>query len=172
VAVDDSTSTIDLSLEHDVAATRLSEGAQPGLPAAPSQELTDAALRFADLDEVVLVAATDRRGGPALLVQRCTGAPAQCSAVVEVGYGDRSGLAAASREAWSEVASADLRYPPSVFDDARVTGQKIEDHCKLCRSPYLWGGVGVAAVVTTIVVIAVVSSSKPAPVLGVDPTKY
>ncbi|HTL38123.1 MAG TPA: PEGA domain-containing protein [Kofleriaceae bacterium] len=164
--------TFDLALEHDTAAMRLAEGAQAGLPDAASQELSDATIRYADLDELVLVAATDRRGGPALLVQRCAGIPARCTAVVEVGYADRSGLAAAAREAWADVATADLRYPPSVFNDSRVTGKKIDDHCKLCRSPYLWGGIGLAAVVTTIVIVAVVSSSQPPPVLGADPTKF
>jgi hypothetical protein len=164
--------TFDLSLERDSAASRLAEGAQPGLPDAASQELADASIRYADLDELILVAATDRRGGPALLVQRCAGLPARCTAVVEVGYGDRSGLAAAAREAWSDVATADLRYPPSVFNDPRVTGKKVDDHCRVCRSPYLWGGIGLAAVVTTIVIVAVVSSSQPPPVLGADPTKF
>ncbi|HUS30582.1 MAG TPA: PEGA domain-containing protein [Kofleriaceae bacterium] len=176
IAVDDAPTsamqTIDLALERDIAAARLAEGAQPGLPDAASQELADAAVRYADLDEVVLVAATDRRGGPALLVQRCAGLPARCTAVVEVGYGNRAGLAAAAREAWSDVATADLRYPPSVFNDPRVTGKKLDDRCKVCRSPYLWGGVGLAAVVTTIIVVAVVSSSQPPPVLGADPTKF
>ena len=162
----------DLALEHDTVAARLADGAQVGLPDGPAQELADAAIRYADLDEAVLVAATDRRGGPALLVQRCAGLPARCTAVVEVGYSDRSGLGAAAREAWDAVATADLRYPPSVFDDPRVTGRKVEDRCKVCRSPYLWGGVGLAAIVTTIVIVAVVSSSQPPPVLGADPTKF
>lgn len=172
LAVDESTSTVNVDLERDVAWSRLAEGAQAGLADAGAQELTDAAIRFADLDEVVLAAESDRRGGPALLVQRCAGLPARCTAVVEVGYGDPSGLAAAAREAWQAVRAADLRYPPSVFADPRVTGQRVDDRCKLCRSPYLWGGVGVAAVVATVVIIAVASSSRPPPVIGVDPNQF
>jgi len=171
-AVDEATSTVEVELARAVAWSRLAEGAQPGHAADGAQELTDAAIRFADLDEVVLAAESDRRGGPALLVQRCAGLPARCTAVVEVGYGDRSGLAAAAREAWQAVRAADLRYPPSVFADPRVTGQRVDDRCKVCRSPYLWGGVGVAAIVTTVVIIAVATSSRPPPIVGVDPNQF
>ena len=171
VAVDSGSPDVALELRRDVAWSRLAEGPMVGLAEAGAQELTDATLRFSDLDEVVLVARTERRGGPALLVQRCVGLPARCTAVVEVGYpagGDRSGLAAAAREAWQTVRAADLRYPPSVFADARATGKKVDDRCKLCRSPILWGSLGAAALIGTIVVIAVVSGSQPPPVLGVD----
>lgn len=158
-----------LALEPDAAWSELGRGAHVGTD---SGALIDATLRYADLDEVVLVAASDRRGGPALLVQRCAGLPAKCSAVVEVGY-EAGGLAAAAREAWATVRVADLRYPPSVFADARVTGQIVDDRCKVCRSPVLWAGVGVAAIVATVAIIAVVStSSRPPPVVGVDPTQY
>jgi hypothetical protein len=91
--------------------------------------------------------------------------------VVEVGYAP-GGLAAAAREAWATVRAANLRYPPSVFADERLTGQHADDRCKVCRSPVLWGGVGVAAIVATVVIIAVVSSSRPPPVVGVDPSQY
>src|SRR5690606_13649344 len=112
--VDATSSPITLELARDVAWSRLAEGARIGLADVAAQQLTDAALRFGDLDEVALVARTERRGGPALLVQRCAGLPARCSAVVEVGYTDRAGLPAAAREAWQTVRTADLRYPPGV----------------------------------------------------------
>lgn len=157
-----------ISLEPNAAWGELGRGAQVGRDGVA---LVDATVRYADLDEVVLVANTDRRGGLALLVQRCAGLPAKCTAVVEVGY-EAGGLAAAAREAWATVRVADLRYPPSVFADARVTGQLVDDRCKVCRSPVLWAGVGVAAIVATVAIIAVVSSSRPPPVVGVDPTQY
>jgi hypothetical protein len=157
-----------LTLEPDAAWAELGRGAQVGKQGVA---LVDATIRYADLDEVVLVADTDRRGGPAILMQRCAGLPAKCTAVVEIGYAT-GGLAAASREAWEMVRAANLRYPPSVFADERLTGQHVDDGCKVCRSPVLWGGVGVAAIVATVVIIAVVSSSRPPPVVGVDPTQY
>jgi hypothetical protein len=157
-----------LTLEPDTAWAELGRGPQVGNEGVA---LVDATIRYADLDEVVLVADTDRRGGPALLVQRCAGLPAKCTAVVEVGY-ETGGLAAAAREAWATVRTADLRYPPSVFADERLTGEHTDDRCNVCRSPVLWGGIGVAAIVATVAIIAVVSSSRPPPVVGVDPSQY
>ena len=171
-AFDDATSELKLELEQDVGWLRVAEGAAIGVSDARAQELVDAALRFADLDEVVLVAAAQQRGGPTLLVQRCAGMPARCTAVIEIGYADKTGVTAAAREAWQSARAADLRYPPSVFGDPRATGQKGDGRCKVCRSPWLWGGVGVAAVVATVAVIAIVSSSRPPPVVGVDPGNF
>ncbi len=165
-------SDIALELRRDLAWTRIAEGATVGLAEQGAQQLTDATLRYADLDDVVLVVRTDRRGGPALLVQRCAGLPARCTAVVEVGYTDRSGLAAAAREAWETVRAADLRYPPSVFADARAGTKPVDGRCRWCRSPILWGSIGAAALIGTIVVIAVVSGSQPPPVLGVDRDRF
>ncbi len=172
VPVDVASADVTLELRRDSASTRLAEGVSVGLADNGTLELTNAALQFAELDEIVLVASTDRRGGPALLVQRCAGLPARCSAVVDVGYTNKSGLAAAAREAWATVRTADLRYPPSVFADARVTGKKVDGGCKVCRSPILWGSIGAAAVIGTIVVIAVVSGSRPPPVVDVDPGTF
>jgi hypothetical protein len=172
IAVDNSTAELALELDADIAWTRLAEGAVVGASDARAQELVDAAVRYADLDEVVLVADTDQRGGPTLLLQRCAGLPARCTAAIEIGYADRSGIGAATREAWQSARTADLRYPPSVFGDPRATGKRDDGRCKLCRSPILWGGVGVAAVVATVAIIAIVSSSRPPPVVGVDPTKF
>jgi hypothetical protein len=172
VAVGEATSEVAIELEPDVAWQRLAEGASIGLVEARAQELVDAALRFADLDEVVVVADSDVRGGPTLLAQRCVGLPARCTAVIEIGYADRSGIAAAAREAWQAARAADLRYPPSVLADPRATGTRRDDRCKLCRSPILWGSVGAAAVIATVAVIAIVSSSRPPPVVGVDPGKF
>jgi hypothetical protein len=172
IAVDTATNELALDLEPDVAWTRLAEGPMVGVTDARAQELVDAALRYADLDDIVLVADTDQRGGPTLLVQRCAGLPARCTAVIEIGYADRSGIGAAAREAWQSARAADLRYPPSVFGDPRATGKRDDGRCKLCRSPILWGGVGVAAVVATVAIIAIVSASRPPPVVGVDPDRF
>ncbi len=172
IAVDDSTRALALDLEPDVAWTRLAEGAAVGISDARAQELVDAAIRYADLDDVVLVADAAARGGPTLLVQRCAGLPARCTAVVEIDYADKTGIGAAAREAWQTVKTADLRYPPSVFGDPRATGSVVEGGCKLCRSPILWGSVGLVAVVATVAIVAIVSSSRPPPVVGVDPGQF
>jgi hypothetical protein len=59
-----------------------------------------------------------------------------------------------------------------VLADARTSGAVVDDRCKLCRSPILWGSVGAAALIGTIVIIAVVSGSRPPPTVGVDPSQF
>jgi hypothetical protein len=171
VIVDEGVAAVALELPPDEDALRLAAGAERGLADPAAQALIDAALRFADLDEVVVVADTTRRGAPTLLVQRCAGALARCSAVVELGYGDRAGLAAAARAAWEAARTGELRYPPVVLGDrgGRAGGA---ERCKLCRSPWLWTGVGVAVVAGVALAIAATSGAKPAPVVGVDPSQF
>jgi hypothetical protein len=161
-----------VDLAADRAAAALADGASIGLSADVSRALIEATLRYADLDAIVLVAATQRRGGPALLVQRCAGTPAECTALVEIGYADRSGVGAAAREAWQATRSATLRYPPTVLVDAGSAPALADDRCKVCRSPILWGSLGAAAVIGTIVVVALVSGSRPPPTVTVDPGQF
>ena len=173
----DGPAAVELALDADDDAVRLAGGAEPGLsgrvfePAITSlsapaeQALVDAALGFAELDEVVIAAIGDRRGGPALLVQRCGGAPARCTAVVEIGHGDRAGLAAAAREAWQAVQGGALREPPRVLGDVRRP--EPPPGCQLCRSPLVWAGVG-AVVIGTVIAIVAASGSRPPPVVLVD----
>jgi hypothetical protein len=176
-AVDDTTREIAIELERDESATRLSAGADLGLGDHGEQELADAALLYADVDEVVIVVETERRGGPTLLAQRCAGAPALCSAVVEVGYADRAGIDAAAKSVWQAASNGELRYPPSVLADSRAIGRNGGGGdggtpCKVCRSPWLWTGVGAAAIATTIAVIVATSGSRGTPVLDIDPSKF
>ena len=172
LAIDDKTGELAISLDHDDAAADLAAGVDAGTSDRAALVVTDRALELADLDEVVLVAATERRGGPTLLVQRCAGAPVRCSAIVELGYADRSGIAAAARTVWQEARTADLRYPPSVFGDPRVTGKITDTHCKLCRNPIVWAGVGVVAIAATIAIIAVATASHPPPIVTIDPGSF
>jgi PEGA domain len=165
ISVDAPTSvTLDLARDDEV--VRLDGGAARGMPESAAQELVDATLRYGDFDEIVLAADTSRRGGPTLLVQRCAGAPARCSAVVDIGYGDRAGLAAAARQAWEAARTGELRYPPSVL--AERGGIKDAGGCKLCKSPGLWVGVGAAVVLGSVITYIALSSDKPPPRLTVD----
>ena len=170
VIVDDAAAAVSLELLPDEDALRLAAGAERGLAEPAAQALIDAALRFADLDEVIVVADTTRRGAPTLLVQRCAGAPARCSAVVELGYGDRAGLAAAARAAWDAARTGELRYPPVVLGERG--GRPGPDRCRLCRSPWLWTGVGAAVVAGIALTIVATSGAKPAPIVGVDPSQF
>lgn len=167
----DAAAAVELALDRDEPAARLAGGATLGLPERSQQELVDAAMRYADLDEIVLVADTSRRGGPTLLVQRCAGIPARCSAVVDLGYSDASGREAAARAAWQAARAGELRYPPSVLGER---GGLIVNGggCRLCRNPWVWGGVGAAVVVGTILTIVAVSGSSEPPTVGIDPGDY
>jgi hypothetical protein len=171
-SVNDTTTEIALELAPDPAWSQLAGGATLGLPDRDAQQLVDASLVYADLDEVVLVVETRRRGGGVLLAQRCAGLPARCTAVVEVGHGDASGRAAGAREVWSTLRTADLRYPPSVLADKRLDGGPVDDRCKLCRSPVLWVSVGAAVAVGTVVAVVLLSGSRPPPVVAIDPSQY
>jgi hypothetical protein len=165
----DGPAAVELALDADDDAARLAAGVAPGLPEAAEQLLVDAAVAFADLDDVAIAAVTDRRGGPTLLVQRCGGAPARCTPPAEIGFGDRAGLAAAAREAWRTVQSGALRDPPRVLGD--VEQRRAPSGCQLCRNPLVWTGVG-AAVLTTVVIIAATSGSRPPPVLTVHGSDF
>ncbi len=169
VAVGDVPAVLDLALDADPELARL-YGPRPGLgmSATEQQQLVDATLRYADLDEVVIVAETRRRGGPVLMAQRCAGLPARCSAVVEVGFAP-GGRTAAARSVWEAARTGELRYPPSVLGEHANTGNP--HRCETCRSPWLWGGIAAAVVVGAIVVIAS-SSSRPPPVVGIDPSGF
>lgn len=160
------TPSAEVVLDRDDAALRVAGGAELGLGEREAQQLVDATLRFADLDEVVVVAETSRRGGPTLLVQRCAGLPARCSAVVELGFGDRAGLAAAAREAWAAAKTGDLRYAPTVLGER--DGPVRDGRCKACRSPWLWTGVGAAVVIGTVITVLALQGSDAPPVVGVD----
>lgn len=158
---------VEVQLEPDEDAARLA-GPLRALPDAAAQQVVDATLRYADLDEVVLVADTIKRGGPALLAQRCVGAaPARCSAVVEIGYADRAGLPAAARSAWQAVLVGDLRYPPTVLGDEG--GRVADDRCGWCKSPLVWTGVGLVVVTGVALTLYALSASQPPPVVTVPP---
>ncbi|HET9620631.1 MAG TPA: PEGA domain-containing protein, partial [Kofleriaceae bacterium] len=165
VRIDGAPGDVTVRLERDDAATALAFGAEPGLAAATEQSLVDTALTFAELDDVVVAALGDRRGGPALLAQRCTGAPARCTPIVEIGVPDRGDLAAAARAAWQAVQTGALDAPPSVLGATQP--YRPDTRCRVCRSPYLWGGLGVAFI-GTVVGLYLATQARPAPVITVN----
>lgn len=172
-AVADTESHVEVALDRDDERANLDAGAVIGMADAREQALLDAVTRDADLDQVVLAAQTGRRGEGALLLQRCAGLPSRCSAVVEIGYGDRDGVQTAARSAWQAVRGADLRYPPSVLGDPRLAGEHVVSHpCELCRSPWVLGGAGAVALAAVITVVAIATAGKPAPSVSVDPGQF
>lgn len=141
-----------------------------GMSEEEATNLLEGVLTFAEADDVLFVAASSRRGAPALLAQRC-GASLRCTAVVEIGYA-RPGLPSAMREAWATLARGELRYPPSLPSDSRVLPSRTaggDGKCRLCRSPWLWAGVGVGVAVTSAILIFALGQEEPNPVIIVDP---
>ncbi len=144
-----------------------------GMSEEQATSLLESVLTFAEADEVWWLAASSRRGAPALLAQRC-GAGLRCTAVVEIGYA-RPGLPAALREAQAALGRGELRYPPSLPGDSRVLPSRTpggEDQCRLCRSPWLWAGVGVGVAVASAVLLFALGQEQPPPVLVVDPGDF
>lgn len=172
VRVGEGGADVALSLVEDRLARALADAAVSvaGMGEERALSLVEAVQTYADADEVLLVAASSRRGAPALLAQRC-GAGLRCTAVVEIGYA-RPGVAAAMRAALQALDRGELRYPPSLPSDARVLpdrGGGGDGKCRLCRSPWLWAGVGATVAISSAVLIYVLGQEKPAPVLTVDP---
>lgn len=144
----------------------------PGLSEEAASALAEAVITFADVDETLWLAQTTRRGAPALLAQRCDARP-RCTAVVEVGFLD-PGLPSALRAAWAQLSRGELRYPPTLPSDSRLTMPRIsggESRCRWCRSPWLWGSLGVA-LVGSAVLIAALAADTPPPILIVDPGDF
>jgi len=163
---------VELALDRDDDAILLAAGGELGgnvLGGHGEQPLIEAALELADLDEVVIAAIGERHGGPAVILQRCAGAPARCTAVVEVGFLDRAGLPGAVREAWRVALRGALRGAPIVIrDSARAAPAP---RCRLCRSPLVWTGVG-AVVVGVVVAILAHAGGKSPPLVTVNGSDF
>ncbi|MCW5805141.1 MAG: hypothetical protein KIT31_22410 [Deltaproteobacteria bacterium] len=104
--------SVEIVLEPDAEAARLATGALHDLPEAAAQELVDAALRYADLDEGVLVAETTRRGGPIATALRRAARALQRGRRGRVQRRPPRPARAAARAAWSAARTGELRYPP------------------------------------------------------------
>lgn len=172
-AVAETPNAVAIALDPDDVSRRLAAGPGVGMTDAETQNLVDTALLFADLDEVVLVAETDRDGDPALIGQRCAGVPATCTAIVEIAYGNRSGLATTARELWQDLRGQTLRLPPSLFGDSRLRrARRPRERCAVCRNPYVGAGVGATLVAGAIAIALVATASHPPPILSVDPAAF
>ena len=172
VLVDGAPAAVELALDRDDDAIELAAGGELGggaLGDHGEQPLIDAALELADLDELVVAAVGERQGGPAVILQRCAGAPARCTAAVEVGFLDRAGLPAAVRAAWQAAHGGALREPPMVIRDSVRAAPP--PRCRLCRSPLVWTGVA-AVVVGVVVAIIATSSGKSPPVVTVNGSDF
>jgi hypothetical protein len=145
-----------------------------GAPDEIAAQSIDAAQVYGEVDGVVLAAVIARGGGTALLGQWCSGAPVRCTPVVEVGFGGGE-LALAATRMWQTLrdARAAARYTPSLPRDPRlVSSGHGDDRCHVCRSPWLWGGVGAAVIAAGATIAIVAGGGAKQPVVTVDPGAF
>lgn len=185
VSVAADTPALELSLDPDpLASAVLAGGAQlaVGASEAGSQTVVDGLMMYGELQGVVLAASVWRRGAPALLGQWCEGVPASCTRVAEIGYPDPSGLEAAVRTLWQTLQEArpTRSFPPTLPVDARLTrgesrpGAETNGEttsCAWCRSPWLWVGVGAAALAAGSVYL-LSRDGDVTPVIDLDPCAF
>jgi hypothetical protein len=130
----------------------------PGGEPAAAAATVAATLLHAELDALFLVAPVWHRGRPALLGQRCAGQPLRCTAVKEQGYrraGELAAAAAALIDALQAARGADPQ--PNLLIDARLTMPEpgpsrvapAPSRPPAWRPPWLWIGLGSAAVLFT-----------------------
>jgi hypothetical protein len=162
--VDAQTTSIRVELAADRDGQTVAAGADAATTDDAARALVAAVLRYAAVDEVVDVAAVERRGAPALIAQRC--GLAGCTAVVEVGYAAPAGLRDAARALWQELHAAPIK-DGAVALDVRPTA--APERCRWCRNPYVLGGVGAAIVIGAVTAIVVATAGKPPPTVTVDP---
>jgi len=176
VSVEPTTERIEVELEARRGADALDDdlALSAGAAEARAGAAVADALLYAELDELYVVASVYRGGQPALLGQRCVLARPACTAVVEIGH-EADGLDAAARALVERLRGAQPRYGVLLPADPRVErGERGRPggSCRLCKRPWLYvgGGALVAALVTTLVIVA--TSDEPAPVVTVDPGDF
>jgi hypothetical protein len=118
-----------------------------GVPESEARDAVSAVMLYGAADKMLLVASVWRRGQPAILGQLCSRQPASCTAVVEIGYPE-GGLRVGADQLWRSLASAKLRFPPTLQVDARlISGEKAPGKDKektatpLWKNRWLWLGV-------------------------------
>jgi hypothetical protein len=123
--------------------------------------IAGAVLAYGDLDALFLVGTVWRRGAPALLGQICRGrVPARCGRVIEIGYARPADLPRAAARLWRAARAATGRFPATLLGDARLVSREPGpgasgavpgggERRRWWRSPWLWVGLGSAALAVT-----------------------
>ena len=147
-----------LELDPDAAAAAVAAGTagfKLGRDEAAATEVAGAILAYGEVDALLLVGTVWRRGAPALLGQICRGVPARCGRVVEIGYPRAADLGRAAARLWREARAAPGRFPATLLGDARLVSREAAPGAgggetpgggrRWWRSPWLWAGIGGAA---------------------------
>ncbi len=146
-----------LELDSDPAAAAVAAGTagfKLGREERSAALVAGAVLAYGELDALFLVGTVWRRGAPALVGQICRGGvPARCGKVVEIGYARARDLPRAATELWRAARAAPGRFPATLLGDARLVSRELPpgavvgggERRRWWRSPWLWVGIGGAA---------------------------
>lgn len=178
------------ALEPEPHAAALVALALPVAGGLDAKDVTDALTGLAVYDgdrPVLLLASVWRADRPALVGQRCRGVPIRCTAAVETRYPEPADSARAVGELWAQLTDRALDGEPVVASDhtlwparrveptrrrrPRARADDRRKRCRLCRSPWLWAGIG-AALATTGTVLWATRERVQTPVITVDPCAF
>ena len=153
-----------LDLDPDPAAAAVAAGTagfKLGREERAAAVTAGAVLAYGELDVLFLVGTVWRRGAPALLGQICRGGvPARCGRVIEIGYARPADLPRAAARLWRAARAATGRFPATLLGDARLVSREPGpgeaggvpgggERRRWWRSPWLWVGLGSAALAIT-----------------------
>ncbi len=180
---------VDLQPEADAVAETLRRDATRYTSGRDADDLLQALAVIGNASEAVLVVATWKRGGPALVAQRCLFAAATatqlvpgngpffCHPPVEVGW-DGSGqrLDATVDELLRTVdqaATPTTAAPIAIVTEPSARPPSVTTSCQWCRNKWVWAGIGAALVAGAASVYLLAGSHDPvAPIIVVTPGDF
>lgn len=184
VAVAPAAPAVRLQLDDDplaAAVTAGTAGFKLGREERAAAVIAGAVLAYGELDALLLVGTVWRRGAPALVGQLCRGAvPARCGKVVEIGYARPGDLPRAAVALWRAARAAPGRFPATLLGDARLVSREPPpgtgvagggERRRWWRSPWLWVGLGGAALAVTAGLL-VTGDDEVEPVVVGDPCDF
>jgi len=174
-----------LELDEDPAAAAVRAGTagfKLGREERAAAVVAGAVLAYGELDALLLVGTVWRRGAPALVGQICRGrSTARCGRVVEIGYARPADLARAAVGLWRAARAAPGRFPATLLADARLVSREAppgagggageHERRRWWRSPWLWVGVGGAALAVAAGLL-VSGDDEVTPVVVGDPCEF
>jgi hypothetical protein len=159
---------VSVDLDPDPAAAAIAGGLAAGDSDARAAGAVETALRYGDVDAVVVVATAwlpDDR--PALLAQRCAGVPVRCTQIAEVPYNPAAGVAAAVTASLDDLARAQAALVvPTLVADRRLA-RRGNGGCLTCK-PWFWAAVGGTLLAGTVITLVLVDDEPTRPEITLD----
>jgi hypothetical protein len=164
------TTELAVDLDPDPHAAAIAAGLAAGTPDGRATATVEAALRFGEVDAIIVAATAWRRDEPALLIQRCAGIPLRCTPITEIGYRDSTGLDAAARAGLEDVSTAGATLvAPTLANDRRLEqGRGNDGRCITCK-PWVWAGAGAVLIAATVITLVVTADKPTHPLIILDP---